>query len=397
MPSQSIVIPGSFSTNWTRVSPAKSGTGSVGFTAKGRSRTWSNTANFRVVKKAGNLPTRDYTDYQQETYVSTAYVRFPVDGGVFCTTALPYDSPDASVTNSSVLDCLNRAIAGAATKVGGYSFDIGVSAAEAGKTADMIVKAARTLADAAIDVRHGRFAKAAHSLGIPTPKLRKTDRSFESNWLEYRYGWRTTMMDVDGAMKALAEHFISKQPVLQVKSQFEFDDYTSSSVTGGVFQGYTTGCSATFLQGIRSKGGASITYRFRLKNDALAEANSLGLVNPATLAWEVIPYSFVVDWFVNVGECLQNLTSFIGKEYIDGTQCCWHDLEINRRDAVYYYTPPNGSKIGAFGGGGSTKTYRRIFKRNLIPFLSVTPRVNVRLDVFKGVDAVGLLRQILSH
>jgi hypothetical protein len=33
----------------------------------------------------------------------------------------------------------------------------------------------------------------------------------------------------------------------------------------------------------------------------------LGLLDPATVLWEIIPYSFVVDWFLPIGSYLDNL------------------------------------------------------------------------------------------
>jgi hypothetical protein len=41
-------------------------------------------------------------------------------------------------------------------------------------------------------------------------------------------------------------------------------------------------------------------------------ADQLGLVNPASFIWEAIPFSFLVDWFANVGEFLSNLYPFPG-------------------------------------------------------------------------------------
>jgi hypothetical protein len=35
--------------------------------------------------------------------------------------------------------------------------------------------------------------------------------------------------------------------------------------------------------------------------EELSLQRSLGLVNPLEIAWEVVPYSFVVDWFLPVG------------------------------------------------------------------------------------------------
>lgn len=51
----------------------------------------------------------------------------------------------------------------------------------------------------------------------------------------------------------------------------------------------------------------------------LRTLNQLGLVNPASLAWELIPWSFVVDWFIPIGPLLSVLTAPAGLIFISGT------------------------------------------------------------------------------
>jgi hypothetical protein len=45
-------------------------------------------------------------------------------------------------------------------------------------------------------------------------------------------------------------------------------------------------------------------------------ANRLGLTDPVSLLWEVIPYSFVIDWFVNVGDFLHATGTISGLKRI---------------------------------------------------------------------------------
>jgi hypothetical protein len=45
---------------------------------------------------------------------------------------------------------------------------------------------------------------------------------------------------------------------------------------------------------------------------AIAQASELGLTNPAILAWELIPFSFVADWFIPIGSWLEAQTALLG-------------------------------------------------------------------------------------
>ncbi len=49
-----------------------------------------------------------------------------------------------------------------------------------------------------------------------------------------------------------------------------------------------------------------------ISNPNLYLANNLGLANPAIVVWELIPFSFVVDWFVTVGQFLENGSAWLG-------------------------------------------------------------------------------------
>jgi hypothetical protein len=49
-----------------------------------------------------------------------------------------------------------------------------------------------------------------------------------------------------------------------------------------------------------------------VSNPNLYLANKLGFVNPGVIAWELVPFSFVIDWFVPVGNFLSQWTDFVG-------------------------------------------------------------------------------------
>lgn len=45
-------------------------------------------------------------------------------------------------------------------------------------------------------------------------------------------------------------------------------------------------------------------------NESLMQ--SLGLVNPLSVAWDLVPWSFVIDWFTGIGTFLGGLTDMYG-------------------------------------------------------------------------------------
>jgi hypothetical protein len=52
-------------------------------------------------------------------------------------------------------------------------------------------------------------------------------------------------------------------------------------------------------------------------NPNLLLANNLGLINPVSVAWQVVPLSFVVDWFLPVNRFLSSFTDLVGSNLVD--------------------------------------------------------------------------------
>lgn len=55
----------------------------------------------------------------------------------------------------------------------------------------------------------------------------------------------------------------------------------------------------------------------QISNPNLYRANQLGIVNPLSVAWELTPWSFLVDWFVNVGDCIGAMSDLFGVQLVD--------------------------------------------------------------------------------
>lgn len=52
--------------------------------------------------------------------------------------------------------------------------------------------------------------------------------------------------------------------------------------------------------------------------EALVQLDRYGLVNPASIGWELVPFSFVVDWFYPIGQWLDTLFGIPGYSFSNG-------------------------------------------------------------------------------
>lgn len=64
----------------------------------------------------------------------------------------------------------------------------------------------------------------------------------------------------------------------------------------------------------------SMVCKATVDNDFAKLASDTGLLDPSQVLWEVTPWSFVVDWFIPIGNFIQSLTSTSGLSFSTGTK-----------------------------------------------------------------------------
>jgi len=158
----------------------------------------------------------------------------------------------------------------------------------------MIVARATQLLGAARALRRGQFIGAASMLGIRKPK-KKHVKDLAGQWLELSYGWIPLIQDIHNSVDIMQQPLPS--PLLRAHASGKSGPWVLNAKDTGWWD-------------FRVKAGARLVGI----HPGTLLANQLGLVNPATVAWEVVPFSFVIDWFIPVGTFLQSFTDFVGVE-----------------------------------------------------------------------------------
>lgn len=179
-------------------------------------------------------------------------------------------------------------------KVKGHQFNLAVFAGEGKKTIDMVCGTIGTLTRAFLALKHGDFTTAARQLGA-SPKGRRplTTKDVGSRWLELQYGWKPLIGDCYEAAKAY-ENITAAPRRTSVRTSIQKD--REVLVSGG---------SAGSFYRANGKLLRRKSIRYELTEN-LSAARQLGLLNPWSVAWELLPYSFVLDWFVPIGTYLDN-------------------------------------------------------------------------------------------
>lgn len=197
-------------------------------------------------------------------------------------------------------------------KIMDQDINVGVVLAEANKTSDLIYDTARRIALAIRALRKGDMVGLKRHIPMLNRghlkdlarDLKLTKRDIHSYWLELQYGWKPLLMDVHGGAVALAKTNVPGRDVIHVSA-------SSHRTIVSTFGRDNLGLRGS----ITHTGKCWLTYKIR--NDGLVAANRLGLLNPALIAWELVPFSFVADWFVNIGDVIKESTAFAGLTILD--------------------------------------------------------------------------------
>lgn len=200
-------------------------------------------------------------------------------------------------------ECLN--------KISDSDINIGEALGESREAFAMIAESAAKLAKAIVLAKHGHWKKLADHLGIRKP--RSVAKTTSSKWLEYQYGWRPLMSDIYGLHSEFQKGLSTQWQTFTV-SRSVSDSTLFSWVWGAPLIGDLN--KVTFKVDL----GVNTSITFRVADPTVARLNQLGLANPASVAWELVPWSFAIDWFIPVGNFLQACTARAGMSFVTGSR-----------------------------------------------------------------------------
>lgn len=173
-------------------------------------------------------------------------------------------------------------------KLGG-EFDPGVFLAELPEALSMIRNSASRISRAYSSYKKGNAIKAWNLLTDSKP-YKKFGVNRSSNWLELQYGWLPLLSDAHSGAEFIAHHFSDVPPKQVVR--------VSSSRNGKFVKPTSAGAYRYGLASHTTRVG----YKATISENNLPTLT--GMIDPLTMAWEKLPYSFVIDWFLPVGDYL---------------------------------------------------------------------------------------------
>lgn len=198
----------------------------------------------------------------------------------------------------------NRVYAECLTRFSSGEVNIGQNLAEARETIHHVGQQAERLSTLAWLVSGRKY----RSLRRLFPEFRNNrGLSVSSLWLEYQYAWRPLIGDIYGGIKEFNRKVTTYDQTVTVRHALEeaWSEMSYSAIPQDVVY--------------RRTGGWRYCLTAKVANSQVVKLNQIGLINPLSIAWELVPWSFVVDWLIPVSTYLEACTAMAGWTYVDGS------------------------------------------------------------------------------
>lgn len=197
-------------------------------------------------------------------------------------------------------------------------------------------------------------------------------KNFYRYWLEARYGWRPLVYDIQALLSLLREK--SQNDLARKNGSLSKSVAASATSANDLISVKYTGSIV--------RSGSMRYYATVFYSDRMTRIGA----NPIITAYELTRFSFIVDWFVNIGAWIQAVSPREGYDQIGISVSTVEDWVT-----TYTQTAEEGSGHQWYVGVG-TYSYKRYMKRYTrwsytgIPL----PSIQINLSPAKIIDLIAL-------
>jgi hypothetical protein len=230
----------------------------------------------------------------------------------------------------------------------------------------------------------------------PTRSLRSLIRDKSKvaadKWLELQFGWMPIYSDIH----TLAE-FTADQLALPPRVRFNFKGHATATYHGEEINISSRGRTQTYPFDIERTGTItgfiSETSRygslFELNDAYLQSLQTFSMTNPLKVAWDIVPFSFVVDWIYPVGTYFDSLDAFVGLQHKGSYKTTYLKWDFRTNDRFV----SSGDQIEIARSG-----FR--MQRDVLSQPPSAPPPEMRLsnliDAWRVTTSLALLRQLFN-
>lgn len=263
----------------------------------------------------------------------------------------------------------------ALARLKGQQVNLSVSLAEVQATANTFGHATTRIAQMTRALRKGRLMSEVW-------KATKTGKPVD-DVLAYLYGVRPLIADVNGSLDELrkADTF---DPFITVKASTREDEKQIARNANPLDPRIATN---------EGFSGAFVRLDFETENNLLASMGRIGLTNPLATIYELIPYSFVLDWALPIGGWISSLDATMGFRFRSGSVSTLRKVTTRTRPEHSKFRPSQGWSTydAQFEITEKKVRFRRV--RYSAPPKVPFPRIRNPLNLSNAASGLALLIQ----
>lgn len=212
-------------------------------------------------------------------------------------------------------------------------------------------------------------------------------KTLANRWLEFAYGWRPL---ANTLYEGIQQSYSRANALLLITARASDQEYRK---VVSEQPGWTV--STEFSQRCR----VHMFLKYRPSNSTLDLISRFTSLNPVSIAWELVPYSFVVDWVYDVGGYLRNLeTSMtVVGSITDSYQTIGWLNKTSQLKMSNGSTDVNGVKWESGSYSGTTQQTMKVRSILSAAPIPAPPRFNVNMGSSRLLSAASLLAQWLPE
>lgn len=364
---------------------------------------------------------RTYWDHTTTTIVDDVYLGAPVQRyygqyvGTLTYAQLPWLFPARTTFSSEWSAAREEAIARAFAKANTGNADLLIDISQYKQTAQMFVSAGKRLVKLANtvgsvkelpsrmpgDVFTGDYARKVRA--YPDESLRRLEE-LAGLWCEMRFGWRPLLATLEGVTKSLSDSTYGAERRVTYRAQESvlLQDFKLNATTVSACEGFSApeNYSTESKVEVAIRAGILLAERFDL-----ADSLGLSLEQIPIAVWDYIPFSFIVDRFINVGNWIRSLRPIPSSDF--GGAWVTERYTITSTFRGEHVSTDQSSGSGSSykrwirsGGTESARCTTEGVKRSIVARPPLLPTVRWDWssinDTFNAIDGIMLVIQRLS-
>lgn len=258
-----------------------------------------------------------------------------------------------------------------------------------------LLNAGRTIADIVMN-KPPRSLKRMAIPAIKTPQTSDVVSHVANLWLEYRYAMRPLIFEMKQCLEALKKIIkkgtrqTARGKEVNISNVTHYDTYTDTTQSW-----YSHSYTCRRRESLTTSSRAGVLFEIDNSLDTLLAV--WGIDQPIESAWELVPFSFIIDWFFSIGDVISSwsVNPSLNPRASWVTSFVYHAIELettlyqlNDKSPFFWETPEVTH--------GSARVLIKRKRRTPTPPRPITPSFDLKLDLSKIIDLGLIGRALLS-